>query len=355
MIHLRQFSAMPQSLHTPQNAIVVTIALVLVIAPTSTHGDEQAIHLGDSILQPSDVGVTVASNPMPSDRLWLINTRHLTTNVFRANLEQPSLSVFRVNRCDRLSRTKFEDYITSIGENRSVVVYVHGNRLNADEAIERGISVYCRTRQYRRCGPVDWVIWSWPTERSGTLLRDARRKMSRTDSQGMYLSWVLRRHAEDDIDTSVIGYSFGARVISGALHALAGGKLGGRLFPGSPLTGMRYNTGFVAPAIECKSLSDHGEHSLATKNMGRLMLLYNRRDIVLKRFWLLDRVRGHLAMGYTGPHSFALRADGSKLPVRSRDCSSSLGIRHDELRYYKVSCGAGAEMAALINDNNASK
>ena len=65
--------------------------------------------------------------------------------------------------------------------------------------------------------------------------------------------------------------------------------------------------------------------------MNRLTLLYNRRDAILKRYWLIDRVQGRLALGYTGPRSFAPRADGSTLPVISRDCSNAIGVKHDEL------------------------
>jgi hypothetical protein len=92
---------------------------------------------------------------------------------------------------------------------------------------------------------------------------------------------------------------------------------------------------------------------LATQNLDRLVLLYNRRDAVLKRYWLIDRVRGRMALGYSGPSSFAERFDGSTLPVLSRDCSPSVGLQHDELDYYRKSCRAGFEMARLIDDLDA--
>jgi hypothetical protein len=197
---------------------------------------------------------------------------------------------------------------------------------------------------------VDWVIWNWPSEKSGLLVQDFRRKAMRTDGQGLYLSWLLQRHAESGVPTALIGYSFGARVITGALHALAGGRLGGRVLPGAPTTGMAFDAGLVAPAIEDDWMARRGKHGLATKNLDRLVLLYNRRDAVLKRYWLLDRVRGAMALGYTGPRSFAPRVDGSRLPVRARDCSPSVGTKHSELDYYGGNCRAGAEMAAMIND-----
>jgi hypothetical protein len=181
-------------------------------------------------------------------------------------------------------------------------------------------------------------------------VHDFRRKADRTEAQGLYLSWLLRKHVESDVPTTLIGYSFGVPVVTGALHALAGGKLGGRSLPGPAINGIPFDAGFVAPAIERHSLTSHGEYALATKNLDRLLLLYNRRDAVLKRYWLLDRVRGTVALGYSGPTAFAPRADGSKLSVRARDCSPSVGLQHVELNYYNKSCLAGPEMAALIDD-----
>ena len=120
--------------------------------------------------------------------------------------------------------------------------------------------------------------------------------------------------------------------------------------PGEPTTGMPFRCGLVAPALESLALTRRGVHSQATKNLEQLVLLYNRRDAVLKRFWLLNRVRGTMALGYSGPATFAPRFDGSKLKVLSRDCSPSVGINHVELDYYNTGCRAGPEMAALIND-----
>jgi hypothetical protein len=212
------------------------------------------------------------------------------------------------------------------------------------------MGVYRNVKQRRRDDPVDWVIWSWPSEKQGILIYDARLKASRTDGQGLYLAWLLRRHAEAQVNTTLIGYSFGGRIITGALHAAAGGSLAGRKVGGPPVVGGPFDAGLVAPAVDSHWLTSHGYHRLATQNLQRLVLLYNRRDAVLKRYWLIDRVRGRMALGYSGPTAFAPRLDGSRLPVRSRDCSPSIGLQHDELDYYRKTCQAGLEMARLIDD-----
>lgn len=296
-----------------------------------------------------DVTAFRAEAEVPSDRFWLISTRTISSSACRINLDSPDLSVFQID-CGCPTRTTLDQYFASLGPDRTAVVYVHGNRMQSQEAIGRGFAVYRNISRYRDSRPVDWVIWSWPSAKQGILIHDARRKAARTDAQGLYLAWLLRKHVEQGIPTTLIGFSFGGRVITGSLHALAGGKLGGREMPGSPVSGVPFDAGLVAPAIDSHWLGKNGYHSLATQNLDRLVLLYNRRDVVLKRYWLLDRVRGRMALGYSGPRVFSPRADGSKLSVLSRDCSPSIGLQHDELDYYRKSCHAGSFMARLIDD-----
>ncbi|MEM8671051.1 MAG: alpha/beta hydrolase [Planctomycetota bacterium] len=283
------------------------------------------------------------------DRLWSVSTRNITANACRADVKEPALSFYQISCDGCVTPTDFHQYIENLRQSRHVVVYVHGNRMRSSEAIRRGMEVYRRTKRDDRPA-IDWVIWSWPSDKEGILVGDARRKFKKLDAQGLYLSWLLRRHVECDAPTTLIGYSFGGRVITGALHALGGGKLGGRTVPGEPITGIPFRCGLVAPALERYAMSRRGVHSMATQNLDRLVLMYNRRDAVLKRFWLVNRVRGTMALGYSGPGSFAPRFDGSSLPVFSRDCASTVGLQHSELDYYRPSCCAGREMAALIDD-----
>lgn len=332
-------------------AALVTIALVLMIVPASAGGDEPSLLAGSSSSD-SDPPVVTSPAPPQTDRLWVFSTRHLTCNVRRANLEDPPFAAYRLDLARRSRRVSLQSFYEELGKDRDIVIYVHGNRLDRQEAIERGLLVYQSTRRYKRRKPVDWVLMTWPSDREGFVLYDARRKLTRVNAQAMYLSCLLREKLESQTPTTLIGYSFGVRIIAGALHTMAGGKLGGRKFPGEPITGVPYKVGFVAPATESYSLSARGVHRLATKNMDQLVLLYNRHDVVLKRYWWLSRVQGTMALGYTGypgPRAFAPRADNTRLPVRSRECSYGLGIMHDEIVYYQT-CRAGRDMAALIND-----
>jgi Alpha/beta hydrolase of unknown function (DUF900) len=339
---LECFPKMPTLPPTPRRPLLlVTIAaFILVNPPRALMSEEHSLSSDDAmVVAPCGQG----------DRFWCINTRSITSDARCADLENPQLSVYRLNnRCS--TAISFDKFMAETSAGRQVVFYIHGNRMEQENAVQHALKIYRHTLSCREPRPIDWVVWSWPADQEGHVVKDVRTKAARTDAQGLYLSWVLRQHAERSVPITLIGYSFGGRVITGALHALAGGKLANRSLPGASLTGLRIDAGLVAPAIENDWLAECGYHQRANENLDQLLVLYNRRDAVLKRYWLIDRVRGSMALGYSGPRVFAPREDGSTISVRSRDCSVAVGRQHAELDYYTSECGGGSEMAALIND-----
>lgn len=287
---------------------------------------------------------------LQSDRLWLASTRHLSSDACNIDLTSPLLRWKTLDHCGNQFDSSQDQFVSTRDQGRRTVIYIHGNRMDSDDALERGLAVYRGVQRFRNDHPIDWVIFSWPSEQIGILANDVRIKADRTDAQGLYLAWLLRNVLSAN-RVDLIGYSFGGRIATGALHGLAGGSLGGRSLHGDPIVGMDIDAGLVAPAIGSNWLAAGGYHQLATQNLKSMTLYYNHRDAVLKRFWLIDEVRGQVALGFIGPKTFAPRLDGSSLPVVSKDCAPVVGLRHSELDYYQPSCRAGAGMANLIDDD----
>lgn len=334
--------------------IVVTATLAVTLAATAsaeTIDEPACCHVGTGTDQHAHQQIQITDDALqPRDRIWLISTRCLPTDVCQIDLANPPLSLYRVDGgvCEPSSLEAFE---TRSDVLRPMAVYVHGNRINMQDNVCRGTDIYRSIKQCRDNRPIDWVIWSWPASKErGHLMKDFREKAERTDGQGLYLAWFLRRQVQASTPISIIGYSFGARVITGSLHALAGGRLDGRSLAGPAITGASISAGLLAPAIDANWMCPQGYHGRATKNLKQLVLMYSGRDAILKRYWLIDRIRNSVALGYSGPQAFGLRADGTRLPVRSRDCASVLGIKHVEIDYYSDDrCNAQAEMASVIH------
>jgi len=340
-------------LATTTRSLTFLLAVFLFWDRLPLHGQENGLS-DDSVGLP-DVGQVDVRQVNPDDRIWLLSTRGLVSRASQVDLNEPNFEISLLNSNKRFETRGFDEFFDAISQRRRSVIYVHGNRFSAEDAITRGCWVHANIAIRDVNAPLDWIIWSWESDKNGILVRDARLKANRTEGQGIYLAWLLRKQAKHGNPTTLIGYSFGGRIVTGALHAAAGGELGGVSLEGEPALGAPFNAVLIAPAIDSLWLDDRGYHHLATQNLDRLTLLYNRRDAVLKRYWLIDRVQGRLALGYTGPRSFAPRFDGSSLPVLSRDCSDSIGVKHDELYYFQKTCHAGREIASLINQQPAAE
>jgi hypothetical protein len=197
---------------------------------------------------------------------------------------------------------------------------------------------------------MDFICFSWPAEQRGWLIRDGRTKVEVTEAQSFYFASLLRELTIRKIPVAVIAYSFGSRVVSGALHCLAGGSLSGRRLPSEPIVGANFAVGMVAPAVQADWLGVGRHHGLATKNISDLTILYNSRDAVLKRFWLVECDNRAPALGYAGPTQIAPGVDGLPVPLRKCDCSKFLGLAHNEQEYYTDGCNAGRAMATLVRN-----
>ena len=124
--------------------------------------------------------------------------------------------------------SSLEEFLAGDDGTRVTVVFIHGNDTDAAEAEARGRELY-REMLTSPCPepPTRLVIWSWPSEQViRNVRRDAQLKACRTNIEGYYLA----RFADQLTPRSPLsfgGYSYGARVVTGALHLLGGGVLEG--------------------------------------------------------------------------------------------------------------------------------
>lgn len=293
---------------------------------------------------------SLCPSPFESLGLWMVSTRHLTPEAAAADVESPALGVTMMDESGNRHSIALDDFFSSLRPERPVIVHVHGNRITEQEANGRGRFVRGQIGRHVPVEAADFVVFSWPSEKTGILVKDGRSKARMTEAEGLYLGWLLRELVRREIPVAVIAYSFGCRVTTGALHALAGGCLSGRSLPGDSIRGAQIPVALVAPALDTDWLGPRGYHGLAGQNISRMVLLYNSRDAVLKRYWMIERGGHSQALGYTGPRYSPLGYDGSPIPLTVRDCTATLGRAHNEVQYYAGSCGGGALIATLLGE-----
>jgi hypothetical protein len=211
-------------------------------------------------------------------------------------------------------------------------------------AINRGWAVYHEwVRREVNDVPLTFVIWSWPSSQIRGPLRDVRVKAARTDVECVYLAHLLSA-MPPDARISLTGHSYGARIICGAAHLLAGCRLGCFRLDGEiagPPRNMR--AVLTAAAMHNYWLSPGCYHGCALTQMERVLNLYNTRDPALRFYRFIERGSRPAALGYTGA-IICGGGDGLADRVDEANVVCLVGKEHNFLRY--LCCPAITNLAA---------
>jgi hypothetical protein len=233
---------------------------------------------------------------------------------------------------DRRWQSSDLDSFLSFDPSVPTIIFVHGNQITPSDAKSEGLMMY-RTIILHGCDAprIRFVIFSWPSSKVAGLLRDVREKAARTEPAGWHLAWLLdQMPAETPV--GLVGFSFGARIITGGLHVLAGGSLQGlalseHVHPHrAPV-----NAVLIAAASNSYWLGDGSHHGLAMTQVNRMLFINNCADRAMRYYDLLTPGRGGpQAMGLRGPTCISPQ-DADK--ITNRDVSRYVGSQHEFTNY----------------------
>jgi hypothetical protein len=265
----------------------------------------------------------------PGDQFWVVSTRHLPS----CGPIQAASPDFHVQYVAQQSWHRADlDQLLANEPDKITVIYVHGNRYEAHDAIERGSLLY---HALVDCLPPEqnlrMIVWSWPSDTDGGPIRDVRRKTCRTEIEAYYLAAFLNQ-MNPATPTNLVSYSLGGRVVIGAMHMAAGGEWAGRLVtPAAPIT-PRYRVAMIAPAFEDDGLLPGAKFQMALSLTERMYVTINACDPILKRFHWADKWEHPTAVGYSGLLGVGqLRAAGHRIVYR--DVSNLVGRTHFEVQH----------------------
>lgn len=265
----------------------------------------------------------------PQDEMWVISSRHLDWPMHAS--DPPALKYWRWD-CGtaRWRKYRAEAFFQSDSAATVTMIYVHGNRIDSRQAVELGWYAYDAVVRRGGCDrPMRLVIFSWPSTRVvGTQMNDLRLKAARTNADGYYLGRLLAQ-IRHDVPVSLMGFSYGARVITGGLHVAAGGDLYGQQLPAdSPRRTGNVRSVLMAAALHSHWLSPNCFHGRAMDATDRMLILTNRCDSILDRYHWVFKGERPQALGVSG---MAWRDQEGR--VRHLDCCGVVGETHDSLRY----------------------
>lgn len=272
---------------------------------------------------PEDPGSSI------QDEIWLLNTRHLGCP--EQTTEPIDFRVSRVSESGQTEPADYADFIESQSAARRTVVYVHGNRNTYSQSLTYGLQVY-RKLVASEAGarqPVCFLIWSWPSSQIKGPLRDVRVKASRADKQAYYFANFLAQLSPDK-PVSLLGFSYGARILTGAVHRFSGESLAERTIEATQNDGPALSMVLVAAAVQNDWLCPGKCHGNALAALDQLLNVYNDRDPALKRYRVVSATSNPEALGYTGLPSACRHA-----PYRQINARCQVGRTHDIRDYIR--------------------
>ncbi len=299
---------------------------------------------------PLEIAVPHAANSSSqtaSDQILLVSTRRLGTRC-DAQAMAHGLHCERREPDGRWVHQSWDATLAQFATPLPTVIYVHGNRVDSGGDKSHGLDFYrwlaARTNSEP---PLRYVIWSWPSSQIRGRLKDYEVKAARTTPCGWQLAWAIDQMPAST-PLAIVGYSYGARLTTGALHLLGGGRMGSlQLAPRANPQRPPLRAALVAAAMDAHWLRPGGFHGQALSQVDNLLLVNNRQDPAM-RFYPLSPV-GHRmpALGYAGPTGRAALGEYADR-IQSIDMTGSVGRHHALSEYLAVANGWGVKMAQTV-------
>lgn len=256
--------------------------------------------------------------------IWVANTR-------AGGCDDPP----QLKRCvDGAWRKAKLSELRALPEGWTTCVWIHGNDNSDADARYQGRTLLNRLAQFGKPGRgVRMLVWSWPSEKTGAgPLEDLRIKARRSDAEALRMAAFLQRWRPAE-DVTFVGYSFGGRIITGALDALA--EPAAAAGASESAYHLSANGVLLAPAMNNCWLLPGYPHGDAVGQVQELLIVKNPIDRALKWYPLVAYGRVHggpQALGYTGlPGVGRLGEDAAK--VTHYNASGVAGREHDVMLY----------------------
>jgi hypothetical protein len=269
---------------------LLVVALLAVADPLAAAGQTAA-------------GATAPCAPAlvrPQDQLWLVSQRGL--GCAPAGAAPSDLHYWHYVPGAGWQAATSADFFASDDPGALTQIWIHGNQITHGQAFRVGWTVYTSlARRATSEQPLRFVIWSWPSDKVGGPLEDVRVKAAYTLPAAFHLARFIAA-IQSDVRVGLTAYSFGGRIVVGALHLLGGGTLNGQTIPlhaaaARPLM----DVVLIAAAVDNDWLLPGHARGNALKVVNRLLLVRNSCDKVLRFYrWLYGRRSCAEALGRSG-------------------------------------------------------
>jgi hypothetical protein len=264
----------------------------------------------------------------PQDQVWVVSTRCLGCPT--GSEAEPAWQVWRYAAAMWQPASAAEFYASDAAD-LVTPFYIHGNRIDHPQACRDGLAAY-----FQLVGKLDdepparFVVWSWPSSQIHGQLKDVRAKAARSDVDGYYLGRFLAG-MKPEVRVGLVGYSYGARIASGALHLLGGGTMLGQTLEPQPRPQVRVAMWAAAEHNHWYIPGNYHGQALAAGDAWFNAI--NCCDPVLARYRFLEKCSDPAAAGYAGIYGRNLLPTEVNQRIEEVQVSHVVGKVHDKDPY----------------------
>jgi len=268
-----------------------------------------------------------------STRSWLVSTRPSKQSFGR---ECPVFCprIQRIDHCGCIQGSSLAELAQSITPGVPVCISIHGSFvsqqdvINEEPLMNRWLETASGGHSFHQ------INFSWPSSYPilPTIKCDSTYLGRRAARNGWYLAEFIR-YLPPECPICLVGHSHGCRLISSALHLMAGGSVQGKIHPWSRVNGRRIRVIFTAAAIKHDWLNPGERYGRALCSAECILNLRNRHDPALLVYPLRHPFSGKsLAIsGFTDGDRRELQ--GWSTRVADYDVTHLIGCRHGWPRY----------------------
>ncbi|MDR0336385.1 MAG: alpha/beta hydrolase [Planctomycetaceae bacterium] len=247
---------------------------------------------------------------------WLIDTHPATA-------EPEHFIVKKLNNTNQSARvwhsTTWKEFQETHVPQKPLVIVIHGNWMSVGKTMNYGIIFDRLTEKFEKFGEYRLLIWSWPAERIACGIRkDALIKARRADDQAQDLVTLLQT-LKPNSKVSLIGFSFGARLVCNTLQILANSD--------NIHNNLSIRSILLAGALDCGALTPNGHYGQALSVTEKMLIHVNPDDQTLCFYPLLFRVGSSQAIGKKGVALNGI-SEETRRKIKSVNVARQLGTEH---------------------------
>ncbi|MEZ6126064.1 MAG: hypothetical protein R3C49_23295 [Planctomycetaceae bacterium] len=232
--------------------VSVPLSPLMPVLPMEAGGSADSVLPGEPVIIDGHSDGVSFSQPVASadTGYWFVNTHHSPQD-FDSGLLRFCPGVLRYECGQGFRQASFEELLAGIEPGLPVCIMIHGSFVDTPSTCHESHMTWQWLRSAACGARMQMIYFHWPSYRPLTPLVpfDTNQLGRRAARNGFYVAELIH-HLPPDCPVCLLGHSHGTRVISSAMHLMAGGAVQGYCHPFARVNGRPIRAVFAGAAID---------------------------------------------------------------------------------------------------------